>query len=276
MRSGVDEMTIDAWAERLAIVSDEAAPSFAEAVAISMPLGIRAYEVRNLYGERVPYVSEEAVAEVLSQVEQHGLVLIGISPGFCKRLLEDPATETELETGLPSAFRLMDRLGVRTMTLFSYRRTARETPVPPRVVALLQRAAEACYREGVQLLLENSPGCWGDTGAHLAQIAAAIGVDVTWDPANAAASGELAYPDGYQLVKDRVSHVHLKNWHPEAGHVYLHQGVVDLVGQLEALEADGYAGYYCIESHRWDDALATQVNTQQLLAWLRPMCREEA
>ncbi len=263
------------WTQRLAIVSDEAAPAFAEAVSISMPLGIRAYEVRNLYVARVPYVSEEAVAEVLSQVAEHGLTLIGISPGFCKRLLDDPATETELQVGLPRAFALMDRLDVRTITLFSYRRTARETPIPPQVADLLHRAAEACRQEGVRLLLENSPSCWGDTGAHLAEVARAIGSEVTWDPANAAASGEVAYPDGYKGVRGLVAHVHLKNWHPEAGNVYLNDGVVDLGEQLRALEADAYHGYYCIESHRWDDPVATQKNTQQLLAWLRSLDRSE-
>lgn len=90
-----------------------------------------------------------------------------------------------------------------------------------------------------------------------------------WDPANAAASGEAAYPNGYEAVRDRVAHVHLKNWHPTRGHVYLDEGVADLAGQVRALEADDYGGYYCIESHRWDDPAATVTNVRQLLAMLK-------
>jgi len=66
---------------RLAILSDEAGPGFADAVRICLPLGIRAYEVRNLYGKRVPHVPEEAVEEVLAEVKVHDLTLIGISRG---------------------------------------------------------------------------------------------------------------------------------------------------------------------------------------------------
>lgn len=260
---------MNAWEQRLAIVSDEAAATFREAVSLCLPLGITAYEIRNLYEARVPFVSDEAIIEVLSQVSAHHLKLLGISPGFCKRSVDDPKTLEELTSGLPKVFRLMDRLDVRTMTVFGYRRTEEGLPFLPHVSELLGKYLDACKREGVELRLENSPSCWADTGEHLALLARAVGVSVTWDPANAAASGETAYPDGYLKVNDLVAHVHLKNWHPAEGHVYLRDGVVDIPGQLRALEADGYPGYYCIESHRWQDPDATQVNAQQLLAYLR-------
>jgi len=260
---------------RLAIVSDEAAPGFAEAVRICLPLGIRAYELRRLYGMRVPRVPEEAIEEVLAQVKKHDLTLIGISPGFCKRELDDPAVEKELESGFAQAFRLMDRLGVRRMTVFSYQRTGRGTSIPSRVVDLLGRAAAHSQQEGVELLLENSSQCWADTGENLAEVARTVGLCVTWDPANAAASGGEAYPAGYKAVRDLVAHVHLKNWHPAHGWVYVSDGVVDMAEQLEALEADGYRGYYCIESHRRADPAATEINTRQLIALLAKQAREQ-
>jgi sugar phosphate isomerase/epimerase len=256
------------WQKRLAIVSDEAAPGFTEAVKVCLPLGIRAFELRSLYGKRAPYVPEEAVKEVLTAVREHDLTLLGISPGFCKVELSDPTVEQEFEAGFAQAFRLMDRLGVRRMTVFSYRRTDREASIPSHVLDLLQRAATLCQQEGVELLIENSAQCWADTGEHLADVARAVGVHVTWDPANAAASGGDAYPTGYRAVRDRVAHVHLKNWQPARGWVYLNDGVANLAGQVQALEADGYQGYYCIESHRWTDPAATKTNARQLLALL--------
>ena len=53
------------WTSRLAIISDEADDSFAEAVAHCLPLGIRAYELRKLEGGRFPQVTERAVQEVI-------------------------------------------------------------------------------------------------------------------------------------------------------------------------------------------------------------------
>jgi L-ribulose-5-phosphate 3-epimerase len=259
---------------RLAIVSDEAAPGFAEAVKICLPLGIHAYELRLLHGMRVPHVPEEAIQEVLAEVRKHDLTLIGISPGFCKKKLDGPAVEKEFESGFAQAFRLMDRLGVRRMTAFSYQRIEGEAAIPSQVFDLLGRAVALCRREGVELLLENSRQCWADTGEHLAEVARVVGVRVTWDPANAAASGGEAYPAGYEAVRDLVAHVHLKNWQPTHGWVYLSDGVADIAGQVKALEADGYQGYYCIESHRWTDPAATETNTWQLLALLEQSKRE--
>jgi sugar phosphate isomerase/epimerase len=256
------------WSRRLAIVSDEVAPGFADAVQICLPLGIRAYEVRKLRGGRVPDVPEKAIEEVVEQVEVHDLTLIGISPGFCKKELDAPTVEEEFERGFDRAFRLMDRLGVRRMTIFSYRRTEREAAIPQRVFDLLGRAVALCRREGVEVVLENTRLCWADTGEHLADVARTLGIEVAWDPANAAASGGEAYPTGYEAVRNLIAHVHLKNWHPERGWVYLDDGVVDVAGQLKALEADGYRGYYCIENHRWNDPAATEINTRQLLASL--------
>ena len=256
------------WQKRLAIVSDEAAPGFAEAVKVCLPLGIRAYELRFLYGMRVPHVPIEAIEEVLAEVRKHDLTLIGISPGFCKVELDDPAVEKEFKAGFAQAFRLMDRLGVRRMTVFSYQRSDRGTPVPARVFDLLQRAATLCREEGVELLIENSAQCWADTGEHLAEVARTAGVRVIWDPANAAASGGEAYPAGYKAVRGLVAHVHFKNWQPTRGWVYLNDGVADIAGQVRALKADGYPGYYCIESHRRTDPAATETNVRQLLAFL--------
>jgi len=260
-------MTI--WTERLAVVSDEAATGFAEAVRVCQPLGIRAYELRALPGGRVPYVSRQAIDEVLSEVQAHNLQLIGLSPGFGKLELDDPAADDELSRGLDVTFSLMDWLGVRRMTMFTYQRTEREAPIPHAVFDRIERAAARCRAAGVDLLLENSASCWGDTGEHVAAIARAAGTYITWDPGNAQAAGDRPFPDGYAAVRHLVVHVHCKNWRPEAGWVDIDAGLVDMAGQVAALKADGYTGYYCVEPHQWQRrAEAVADNTAQLLRLL--------
>jgi len=259
------------WTKSLAIVSDEAAPRFGDAVAHCLPLGIRAYELRNLDGRRVPYVSEEQIAEVQRLSVEHGLQLLGLSPGLAKGAVDDPASARELTTDLDAALRLGQRLDVPRLTLFTFKRTSREAPIPQHALDALGGAVARCRAADIEPLLENSAASWGDTGAHVAELAAALDVGITWDPANAAASGELAFPEGYAAVRDHVAHLHVKAWHPQGGHVHLGQGVVDWPGQLAALQADGYQGRFCIESHRWDDPTATRVATRQLLAWLRDL-----
>ena len=124
--------------------------------------------------------------------------------------------------------------------------------------------------EGIEVVLENAASIWSNTGANLAKIARTLGVRVVWDPANAAASGELAYPDGYAEVRDLVAHVHFKNWTKANGFVAIGDGVADLKGQVAALKSDGYDGLYCLEPHQWQDRHnAVRANSAQLLQLLQ-------
>ena len=258
------------WTGRLAIVSDEIDDSFADAAEFGLSLGIRAYELRGLAGGRFPDVSERAIQEVIENVAEYDLQLIGVSPGFFKGPLDAAAIDETFATRLPKAFRLMDRLEIRRMTLFSFQRSNRAEAIPPAIYDHLGRAIELCAREGIEVLLENVSSNYGDTGANIARIARTLGIQIVWDPANAAASGERAFPAGYAATRDLIAHVHFKNWRADAGWVALEDGVVDMKGQAAALKADGYAGYYCLEPHQWDDGRqAARQNAGQLLDLLR-------
>lgn len=257
------------WTSRLAIISDEAADSFAEAVDFCLPLGIRAYELRKLEGGRFPQVTERAIQEVLDTVAAHDLQLIGVSPGFFKGPLDAAVIGHTFEHDLPKAFRLMEHLGIRRMTLFTFRRSGPDDPIPAEIYDHLGRAKELCAREGIEVVLENAASIYSNTGANLATIARTLGVRVVWDPANGAASGEQSWRDGYEPVRDLLTHAHFKNWRPADGFVAINDGVVDMAGQIAALKADDYPGYYCLEPHQWNDRKnAVRNNREQLLALL--------
>ena len=259
------------WKKRLAIISDEAEDSFRDAVEFCLPLGIRNYEIRKLGGGRFPNVSDDAIQEVIDTVAEYDLNLIGVSPGFFKHELAEPTTEQTFQDGLPRAISLMHKLDMKRMTLFTFKRGSDpNAPIPAQIYDYLGRAIEICVGEGIEVVLENAASIWSNTGANLAKIARTLGVRVVWDPANAAASGELAYPDGYAEVRDLVAHVHFKNWTKANGFVAIGDGVADLKGQVAALKADGYDGLYCLEPHQWQDRHnAVQANSAQLLQLLQ-------
>ena len=258
------------WTKRLAIISDEIDDSFAEAVEFGTALGIRAYELRKLEGGRFPNVTDRAVRAVADAVAANDIELIGVSPGFFKGPLDEADIKETFDTRLPSAFRLMRRLGIDRMTFFTFRRGGRDEAIPAAIYDHLGRAIELCASEGIEVVLENVSSSYGDTGANLGMIARRLGVKVVWDPANASASGELSYPDGYAQTRALLAQVHFKNWTVDGGWALINDGVVDLAGQVAALKADGYAGYYCLEPHQWNDRRnAARINHAQLLSLLR-------
>ena len=256
------------WTSRLAIISDEADDSFSESVDYCLPLGIRAYELRKLEGGRFPAVTERAIQEVADTVTAHDLKLLGVSPGFFKGPLDAEVIARTFAEDLPKAFRLMERLGIHQMTLFTFRRSGRDDPIPAQIYDHLGRAIELCAREGIEVVLENAASIYSNTGANLATIARTLGVKVVWDPANGAASGDASWRDGYDRLRDIIAHVHFKNWTPD-GWAAINDGKVDLAAQVAALKEDGYGGYYCLEPHQWNDRrAAVRENHDQLLALL--------
>jgi sugar phosphate isomerase/epimerase len=254
-------------ADRIAVVSDEIAPDFETALVVGLELGIRAYEIRGLSGGRIPACTPGDVDKVAALAARHGFTITGISPGFFKQRVDLPSVEDQIEAGIDSALRAMDRLGTRRMTVFSFKREYPRLPIPQQVIDRLSQTARRCRQAGVELLVENSASCWGDTGEHLAEILRTVGdgVGATWDPANAQAAGEPAYPRGYAFVRNCIRHVHLKNWRSPTGLAPLLEGEIDLAGQIRALESAGYAGFYCLEPHQWDHgAIAVRLNHAQL------------
>jgi L-ribulose-5-phosphate 3-epimerase len=111
--------------------------------------------------------------------------------------------------------------------------------------------------------------CNTATGEEAAAVLQAIpdtNFMLNWDPGNAAALGSTPYPDGYALLpKNRVGHCHCKDvvrkpdqkydWAPVGG------GIVDWVGQLQALHHDGFHYGLSLETH-WRGAGTPEASTR--------------
>ena len=119
------------------------------------------------------------------------------------------------------------------------------------------------------LLLENEMSCNTATGEESAAVLKAIpnkNFMLNWDPGNAAAIGSTPYPAGYQMLpKDRIGHCHCKDVVAKQDHKYdwapVGGGSVDWVGQLQALERDGFRGGLSLETH-WRGAGTPEASTR--------------
>ena len=123
-----------------------------------------------------------------------------------------------------------------------------QEPYRAAINARLQQAAERCGKDNLILLLENEMSCNTATGEESAAVLKAIpnkNFMLNWDPGNAAALGATPYPNGYELLpKDRIGHCHCKDVATKPDHKYdwapVGGGTVDWVGQLQALQRDGF------------------------------------
>ena len=253
------------------------------ALDLAVKWGVGHVEVRSLVGGRYPQPTDEELTDFYHQVRDHGLVVSGVSPGFCKGPWQDESVGEVLAEGLPRACQWARRWGTDLVSCFGFRRD-QSNEVPAAVVDLLGQMADIAAAHGCRLVLENEAVCWGATGLEAAQIIAQIGADklrLCWDPGNSARAGAAEpYPGEYQQLKDLVEHVHLKNFDPASRQwSLLEQGSVDWPGQVAALAGDGYSGYLVIETHLNispdafepvdSDLQALEANTWRNLKYLR-------
>jgi sugar phosphate isomerase/epimerase len=146
-----------------------------------------------------------------------------------------------------------------------------------RVVAALAELARQAEPHGLVIGLENEHACNVGTGAEAARILAAVNhpnLKLVWDPCNAHAAGEIAYPDGYRLLPPgSIAHVHAKDCRMDGlKPVFGPLGTMDVdwKGQLQQLAADGYQGFISLETH-WkgpggDKHLASVISGHNLAA----------
>src|SRR5438309_1248148 len=140
-----------------------------------------------------------------------------------------------------------------------------------------KEVAEA--KNNIILILENEYECNSGTGAEAARTLAAVPAKnfmINWDPGNAAALGEKAFPDGYAKVpKDRIGHMHLKDVEKKAdgtfGWAAMGKGIIDYAEQFRAMMRDGYRGTMSLETH-WngggtpeESSRISMVGTKELL-----------
>jgi len=126
-----------------------------------------------------------------------------------------------------------------------------------RIYELLNEAGKRAKMRNVKLAIENLGGSCVSTGAESARMLKAVketNVGLTWDPNNAAESGEKPFPDGYKLLDPaRIYNVHIRDYRHTAGGkvewAAVGEGEADNLGQIRALLKDGYKGRFTLETH---------------------------
>lgn len=263
---------------KISIVTDEISADPETAIELGTEWGLREFELRGFYAERVPNLSAYQVERLGNILADYGAKIIAISPGLFKmpyplgrreeaslawldqglfqrwRSLED-AVKYHREELLPASLEFARSLGVKLILTFGFHRNGQPAgPAPDEVLEILQEAADQALGSGLELVVEVEEDFWADTGQRTAAMMAALdhpALGVNWDPGNAFMAGDIPYPDGYEAVRPWVRHVHFKDAEldSQGQRRYTVNGQIDWAGQIQALARDGYQGYISIETH---------------------------
>jgi sugar phosphate isomerase/epimerase len=262
----------------ICLITDEISADPVTAIELGTDWGVRSFELRGYYSERVPYLSAFQKDQLHETLEMYNARVVAISPGLFKlplpaskwtpfpvacieadlhrqwRSAQDLA-RAHLEETLPASIEFAKELGAEIITAFSFQRGGSlggRTPDP--VLEMLHQAADQTDAAGITLAVETEAGYWGDSGQNIAQLLEDVGhpaLRVNWDPGNVFEAGDVPFPGGYQAVREKIAHVHFKDAFrgPDGEVQYVLEGEIDWQGQITALARDGYTGYISIETH---------------------------
>ncbi|MGZ6252609.1 MAG: sugar phosphate isomerase/epimerase family protein [Candidatus Binataceae bacterium] len=272
----------------IAAVTDEFSPDLETALGPMAEIGMKAAELRVVFGKNILDLSEEELARAEEILHTRGFQVISIaspllkcllpgSPPVDERFRHDVFASThtfEEQSKLAErAFEIARRLGARIIRVFSYWRTVEPEKCFEDVIAALAVLSDRASKQDLIIGLENEPACNIATAAETARVLEALShpnLKVVWDPANALVAGENPFPDGYRMLPpDRIVHVHAKDCHvqgytPEWGP--LGTLAIDWKGQISALRHDGYQGHISLETH-WPGPGGNKLEASRICGW---------
>lgn len=236
---------------RLSGFADEIDRDLSVQLDVLKTLGMDHLEMRGVNGKNVSELSVDEATAVKKQLDESGVRVSAIGSPIGKiKITDDFAPELDRFKHILEIAQIMDTRYIRLFSFYLDRERADE--FRGEVIARWRRCAAAAEGSGIILLHENEKGIYGDTAERCKDLLDAIGSDfvrATFDPANFVQCGVSVFPDAYELLKDKIEYVHIKDAKENGEIVPAGGGAGQIKALLRALKADGYDGFLSLEPH---------------------------
>ena len=270
---------------RLAVINDEITQDFQKACQIvSRDFGLQWIELRSAWNKNMTELNAKELEDARKLLGEYKLQVTDIAsplfktdwPGAPRSSQSENRDQFHADFDASAQDKLLDRcislakfFATDRIRCFDFWRLDDQRPYREAINAKLQQAAGRCAKDDIILLLENEMSCNTATGEEAATLLQAIpdrNFMLNWDPGNAAAIGSTPYPAEYELLpKNRIGHCHCKDVVRKPDHKYdwapVGGGIVDWVGQLQALQRDGFHSAVSLETH-WRGAGTPEASTR--------------
>jgi sugar phosphate isomerase/epimerase len=215
-------------------------------------LGIQHIEFRGVWGKNVLDLTDEQVKKVKSALTKRGMKVSAIGSPIGKIGIEDPF-EPHLDRFV-RAIDLAEFFGCRYIRIFSFFVPEGEADdYRPEVIDRLGTLLDMVEGHPVVLLHENERHIYGDIPRRCADIFESLPspqLRMTFDPANFVICGVRPFTEGYELLKDYIDYVHIKDaLLVEQKVVPAGEGDGEVEKLLRALKARNYDGFLSLEPH---------------------------
>ncbi len=272
---------------RLCIITDEISQDLAHALEVCEDEGVSTIELRAVEEANIVSHDDGSLQKIKAMIDDRGFRVGAIASPFLKCHIHgdgDPQGATHFAASasreeqwdiLERSFEVAHLFGAPLVRTFSFWRVPVPQHVRHEVAGVIAEAAGRTEAAGLTLGIENEHACNLATGAETRWVLDRIpspALGVIWDPGNEAVMDSEAFPGGYDRVRDRVIHVHLKDADEGGNWTKMGTGIIDYPGQFRALAEDGYAGLLSLETHYEAPNGGAEKATRESLAAIRELC----
>lgn len=274
---------------RLCVITDEISQDLAHALDVCEDEGVGTVELRAVGGANVVSHDDDSLGEIKALLHRRGFRVGAIASPFLKSHLRGdgvpegathfaaPASREGQWAILERSFEVARLFGARIVRSFSFWRVPDPSGVRDEVAGVISEAARRTGAAGLILGLENEHACNVATGAETRWVldrAPSPALGAIWDPGNEAIMTSEPFPGGYEQVRGRVAHVHLKDVDADGNWTRIGAGVINYQGQFRAFVRDGYDGLLSLETHYGLPDGGAEEATRESLAAIRDLCEE--
>jgi len=240
----MSKFTISGFSDEISKNLDEQAPVLNE-------LGIKYIEVRGTEYGNISTLTVEQSEDLAERIAAKGIKVSCIGSPIGKIKITDDF-EPHFETFL-NCLRIAKLFGAKYIRMFSFYPPEKGEDMGiwrEEVLARWRKFIDAAAGSGVTLLHENEKDIYGDTPERCLDLAKTLGIPLIFDPANFVQCGAETYPYAYNLLKEHIVYMHIKDCLADTGKV-VPSGYGDgHIGEIiSELDKTGYEGFLSLEPH---------------------------
>ena len=216
-------------------------------------LGIKYFEPRGINGTNISALTLDEAKQLKETMDKYGINASSIGSPIGKIGIKDEF-EPHLEK-LAHTIEIAKILGTKYIRVFSFFIPKEDDPAIYRdeVMARMKAMTALAGREGVILLHENEKDIYGDIAVRCKDILDTVDSDnlrAVFDPANFVQCDQVTYPDAYEMLKDHVVYMHIKDaLFADSSVVPAGHGDGRVRDVLQALSDRDYDGFLSLEPH---------------------------
>ena len=215
-------------------------------------LGIEYFEPRGIDGKNIADLNDEEVANLKAKMDREGIKVSSIGSPIGKIKITD-AFEPHLSK-LARVIEIAKKLEARYIRVFSYYIDKSDDLEKwhDEVIFRMKKMAELAEKEGVILLHENEKDIWGELPEQCDRIIREVNspaLRAVFDPANFIQAGAKPYPDAYNIMKEHIEYMHIKDADEDRKVVPAGYGLGGIDKILADLKARGWTGFLSLEPH---------------------------